>query len=380
MFEKFNLKDGAFPLTPSDHDGISWFGFEKLKHEFQTIFERSGSEPSRLCVLNRGRFGAGKTHAAKYFSAQHSQQQDVGNYFQFIPIVIESPKQPQKAFVDFSNRLFNAVTFDRIIQASLNLRRIGDIKRLFSNLLNVTGSEDIATALSKIDNDNRLLTKRYLLGEGTAKELRDIGVAKRLVKDHEFALAIVGVLYLLIHGQSEERETLSRIVLWIDEMEDLVYFATRYYLPFTQALREVIDLTNYHMTIMLNFTFSEPEDLPTIENVLGQAIMQRVNHHVIFPPPTVSEMRDYLLDLLKHNRAEDTPCSPTFPFSNDAFDLLTESVTSKTPRFLNKLCDPLLRDLKDDSAFDIKKTPEIQREVLEERLPGILARLEEESG
>lgn len=380
MFEKFNLKDGAFPLTPSDHDGISWFGFEKLKHEFQTIFERSGSEPSRLCVLNRGRFGAGKTHAAKYFSAQHSQQKDVGNYFQFIPIVIESPKQPQKAFVDFSNRLFNAVTFDRIIQASLNLRRIGDIKRLFSNLLNVTGSEDIATALSKIDNDNRLLTKRYLLGEGTAKELRDIGVAKRLVKDHEFALAIVGVLYLLIHGQSEERETLSRIVLWIDEMEDLVYFATRYYLPFTQALREVIDLTNYHMTIMLNFTFSEPEDLPTIENVLGQAIMQRVNHHVIFPPPTVSEMRDYLLDLLKHNRAEDTPCSPTFPFSNDAFDLLTESVTSKTPRFLNKLCDPLLRDLKDDSAFDIKKTPEIQREVLEERLPGILARLEEESG
>lgn len=380
MFERFNLKDSAFPVTPSDHDEISWFGFEKLKHEFQTIFERSGSEHLRLYVLNRGRFGAGKTHAAKYFSAQHSRQKDVGNYFQFIPIVIESPKQPQKAFVDFSNRLFNAVTFDRIIQASHNLCRIGDIKKLFSNLLNATGSEDIATALSKIDNDNRLLTKRYLLGEGTAKELRDIGVAKRLVKDHEFALAIVGVLYLLIHGQSEERETLSRIVLWIDEMEDLVYFPTRYYLPFTQALREVIDRTNYHMTLMLNFTYSEPEDLPAIENVLGQAIMQRVNHHVIFQPPTVSEMRDYLLDLLKHNRVDDTPCSPTFPFSNDAFDLLIESVTSKTPRFLNKLCDSLLRGLKNDSTFDIKKTPEIHREVLEERLPEILARLEEERG
>ncbi len=379
MFEKFNLKDGAFPVTPSDHDEISWFGFEKLKHEFQTIFERSGSEHLRLCVLNRGRLGAGKTHAAKYFSAQHSQQKNVGNYFRFIPIVIESPKQPQKAFVDFSNRLFNAVTFDLIIQASHNLRRIGDIEKLFSNLLNATGSEDIATALSKIDNDNRLLTKRYLLGEGTAKELRDIGVAKRLVKDHEFALAIVGVLYLLIHGQSEEREILSRILLWVDEMEDLVYFPTRYYLPFTQALREVIDRTNDHMTLMLNFTFSEPEDLPAIENVLGQAIMQRVNQHVVFQQPDSKEMNAYLLALLESNRI-DSNCSPTFPFTNDAFDFLIKSVASKTPRFLNKLCDTLLRDLKDDSTFDIKKTPEIQRGVLEERLPQLLARLEEESG
>ena len=377
MFEKFNLKDGAFPVTPSDHDEISWFGLEKLKHEFQTIFERSGSERLRLCVLNRGRFGAGKTHAAKYFSAQHSQQINVGSYFRFIPIVIESPKQPQKAFVDFSNRLFNAVTFDRIIQASLNLRRIGDIKKLFSNLRDATGSEDIATALSKIDNDNRLLIKRYLLGEGTAKELRGIGVAKRLVKDHEFALAIVGVLYLLIRGQSEERETLSRIVLWIDEMEDLVYFATRYYLPFTQALREVIDRTNHHMTLMLNFTFSEPEDLPTIENVLGQAIMQRVNRHVVFQEPDTTEMKEYLLALLNHNRI-DNNCPPTFPFANDAFDFFIKSATStsKTPRFLIKLCDTLLRDLDNDYEFD--KISGIQRGILEERLPRLLAMLEEE--
>lgn len=377
MFEKFNLKDNSFPVTPSDPNEIRWFGFNNLKREFQTILERSGSEHLRLCVLNRGRLGAGKTHAAQYFSAQYSQRKDVDSYFRFIPIIIESPKQPQKAFVDFSNRLFNAVTFDRIFQASNNLRKLGDANKL---LFDATGSEDIATTLSRIDNNNRLLTRAYLLGGGTAKELRDLGVAKRLASDHEFALAIVGMLYLLIHGQSGERETFSRILLWIDEMEDLVYFTTRYYLSFTQALREVIDRTNSHLTLMLNFTFSEPEDLPAIESVLGQAIMQRVNLHVMFQPPDANEMRDYLLDLLKHNRVEDTPCSPTFPFSNDAFDLLIKSAISRTPRFFNKLCDTLLRDLKDDSTFDIRKTPEIQRGVLEERLPRLLARLEEESG
>ena len=375
MFEKFNLKDSAFPVTPGDHDEVPWFGFNNLKSEFQTILDRSSSEYLRLCVLNRGRLGAGKTHAAQYFSAQYSHLEDVGSYFRFIPIIIESPKQPQKAFVDFSNRLFNAVTFDRIVQASDNLRRLGDANKL---LLDATGSEDIAATLSKIDNDNRLLTRTYLLGGGTAKELREIGVAKRLASDHEFALAIVGVLYLLIHGQSEERETFSRILLWVDEMEDLVYFTTRYYLPFTQALREVIDRTNSHLTLMLNFTFSEPEELPAIENVLGQAIMQRVNQHVIFQQPDADEMKGYLLDLLKHNRIEDTKCSPTFPFANDAFDLLIKAATLKTPRFLNKLCDALLRDLEDTPTFDIKKEGDIRHEVLEEKLPPLLARLAED--
>src|ERR1700752_507009 len=108
-------------------------------------------------------------------------------------------------------------------------------------------------------------------------------------------LRLWAFLTLLIHGQSKDQPTVSRVVLWLDEMEDLLYFPTRYYLPFTQALREVIDNTNVHMTIMLNFTFSEPEDLPAIENVLGQAIMQRVNQHIVFQEPTVDDLKKYLL-------------------------------------------------------------------------------------
>lgn len=381
MFEKFNLKDNAFPVTPGGQDETPWFGFKNLKREFQTILDRSSSEHLRLCVLNRGRLGAGKTHAARYFSAKYaSRRKAVGSYIRFTPIVIESPKQPQKAFADFSNRLFNAITFRQIAQASHNLRVLGDVNALFARLLAATGSEDIATALSRINDDNLLPTKTFLLGGGTAKELRELGVAKRLANEHEFALAIVGVLHLLIHGQSEEREALSRIVLWVDEMEDLVYFPTRYYLPFTQALREVIDSTNYHMTLMLNFTFSEPEDLPAIENVLGQALMQRVNQHVVFQQPDVDDMKDYLLELLKYHRVDDRKCSPTFPFANDAFDLLIESAASKTPRFLNKLCDALLRDLQNDPTFELKTGREIPRQIVEERIPRLLALLEEGRG
>src|SRR5437016_9189970 len=100
MFERFNLKDNSFPVTPNDQDKPQWFGFRPLKKEFETIMQRSAEERLRLCVLNRGRLGAGKTNAAHYFVTKYQDKRNVGDYLRFVPIVIESPKQPQKAFVD----------------------------------------------------------------------------------------------------------------------------------------------------------------------------------------------------------------------------------------------------------------------------------------
>ncbi len=380
MFELFNLKDNSFPVTPGDQGDTPWFGFKALKREFDTAFQRSASETLRLCVLNRGRLGAGKTHAARYFSERQASRRNVGRYLRFLPIVIESPKQPQKAFVDFAGRLFNAITFRRIVQAAENLRTMTSEEKLFASLLDTTGSEDVATVLSKITEANLLPSKTFLLGAGGVKELRDLGLAKRLTSEHEFALAVIGVLHLLIHGQSNEPGPLSRVILWLDEMEDLVYFPTRYYLPFTQAIREVIDSTSQHFTLLLNFTFSEPEDLPAIENVLGQALMQRVNHHIVFKQPTAEDYDDYLLELLKHNRLDQRKCSQTFPFSKEAFDLLIQSAATRTPRFLNKLCDMLLRDLQAVNTPGPGGRQEISREAVEEKLPNILTLIEEARG
>ena len=210
--------------------------------------------------------------------------------------------------------------------------------------------------------------------------LRDLGVAKRLTSGHEFALAVIGVLHLLVHGQSSEPGPLSRVILWLDEMEDLVYFPTRYYLPFTQAMREVIDTTSQHLTLLLNFTFSEPEDLPAIENVLGQALMQRVNHHIVLKQPTAEDYQDYLLELLKHQRLDARACPATFPFSQEAFDLLIKSAATRTPRFLNKLCDMLLRSVRASTNPTAEVRQEVSREAVERKLPEILALLEEARG
>ena len=58
----------------------------------------------------------------------------------------------------------------------------------------------------------------------------------------------------------------------------------------TQAIREILDRHGSHLTVLWNFTFSEPEDLPAIENVLGQAIMERVNQHIVFREASSEDM------------------------------------------------------------------------------------------
>ena len=380
MFEVFNLRDDAFPITPADRDGTPWFGFEDLKAEFEDVLGRSMKEQPRLCVLNRGRFGSGKTHAAKHFNAKVSAQGGSGPYHRCVPILVEAPKQPAKAFSEFTTRVLNAVTVRRIMDTARNLRTLSNVDEVFARLLEATGSEDIATVLSHVDDPNLLASKTFLLGGGTATDLRKLGVAKKLSTDHELATAIAGVLTLLMHGQSHERTTISRVLLWMDEMEDLVFFSTRYYLPFTQAIREILDRHGSHLTVFWNFTFSEPEDLPAIENVLGQALMQRVNQHIVFREATRDDMRKYLRDLLAYNRVNADGCPETFPFTAGAFDRLVQSCVSKTPRFMNKLCDSLFRKVLSDFSNDLKLGEAIPDSVVDQALPGLLDLLEDVRG
>jgi hypothetical protein len=73
--------------------------------------------------------------------------------------------------------------------------------------------------------------------------------------------------------------------------------------------------------------------------------------------------------------------SSTFPFCEDAFTLLVESAASKTPRFLNKLCDVLLREFESASEGELGlRRTGIPMSLVEKRLPSVLASLEEARG
>jgi len=108
--------------------------------------------------------------------------------------------------------------------------------------------------------------------------------------------------------------------------------------------------------------------------------MQRVNNHIVFRQPTVEDMNDYLRELFRFYRLDERPCSPTFPFSPEAFALLVESSVAKTPRFLNKLCDMILREINRDSELDLADGRTISQATVAAKLPQLLGLLEEARG
>jgi hypothetical protein len=375
MFEKFLLKDTAFRLTPEASDGVPWYGFQALKGRIEQIIDRSLGQEPRICVLNRGQYGAGKTHAGLHFAHLLSAFPASRQYSKVYSFLIESPKQGNRAFSELFGRIMNAISFGEIRDCSEFLQAQLGVEQLFSRILKAAKNESVAKVLASLNEGNSLVSQTYLSGGGGARDLRALGAATKLSSDHDFAAVLVAIFYLLIHSGRTEAGV-NRLILWIDEMEDLVYFPTRYYLPFTQALREVIDRTGSHFTLFLNFTFTEPEDLPTIGSVLGDPIMSRINQHIVFEQSSEEDLRQYLLDLLNDNRIAVTDCPPTHPFDPDSFEAIVAAGIGHTPRFINKVCDSVLRQLLQTPEVAAEQRPVVTRPRLEECLSSAVASAE----
>src|SRR5688500_14065125 len=93
--DNYKLRENPFrigpPLNPTD---LIWAGFENLKKELETRIKFSiVTSPSRM-VLNWGRYGSGKTHAANYYSRTDilSQLCQASNKPQAISIKINLPR------------------------------------------------------------------------------------------------------------------------------------------------------------------------------------------------------------------------------------------------------------------------------------------------
>jgi hypothetical protein len=368
----FNLSEDAFPLTPSAHVDESWYGFKSIKRQYQEYTTLSLENSNRLVVLNRGRFGAGKTHAARFTTKRLSKWKGNEHYSQALSFIIENPKGQKNAFYELTVRLLDAIDSQLLIQSSRDLVASKGSSQAKQLLRQLTQSEDISEALVSLNDENRLSVMGYLRGSSTAKELRLLNVSRKLSQSHDFAAGLVGVLSLLIHGIQGSKP--RRIFLWIDEMEDLIYFSSANYLPFTQALRDLLDRLSKDLSVMANFTFSEPEDLPSIKEVLGGAIMDRVNQHLIMGPPTADEIAEYLTDLLMDNRINP---ELDIPISESGIARLGELCKGKTPRYVNKACAYLFTK-SPSQAKKPKSGPLILDESqIEQQLPGIIQELDE---
>ncbi len=356
------LKQNPFPTTPPRRpEEAVWAGFTELKNQLDSLFVEALTTSRTQVVLNRGEYGSGKTHAAIYFGRPDRLPSPEGRQVEGVWVFyIQTPKEPERADRLLYRSIIEAVRFRRLREVIRDIIAALGSQPALEKLQEVVESETLGRALwlmgheksgsqqlSLLGQDGaseewQRLLEAYFFSQTTRSDLKRLGLSRGIDSARDRFQILGGILQCLMGlGPTEEIERHRRVILWLDELEDLIYYATRQYRPFVQGLRELIDRLPTYFTLMMNFTLAAPEAFEDIATVLGKALLDRVTHHIYFREPTGEEAFDYVCDLMAHYRTEqpeDASLPATYPFEENALRMLIAMLPTRTPRDINQSC------------------------------------------
>lgn len=360
------LRQDPFPSTPPRYPTEAiWAGFPELKNQLDSLFVEALTTSRTEIVLNRGEYGSGKTHAAFYYqlperlpSIKGRQVMDSWIFY------IRTPREPEKADMLLYRSIIEAVRFRRlrtVVQQIITsfgsdaaLRKLQEVveSEVLGKALWLLGFEKKNSgqlSLFKEDEGSeewQRLLEAYFFGQTTKSDLKQLSLSRGIDSTRDRFQLLGGVLQILTDlAPTEEIEHHHRVILWIDEMENLIYYPSRYYHPFTEGLRDLIDQLPYYFTLMMNFTLASPEAFEDIRTVLGKALLDRITHQIYFREPSEEEAFDYVTDLLAEYRLEgwnSQELPATYPFAEDALRMLITNLPTRTPRDLNQECNEVI--------------------------------------
>ena len=208
----------------------------------------------------------------------------------------------------------------------------------------------------------------YFLGKCTTTELRKLGLNRNIEKTQDYFRVLAGVFHCLT-GLSESTDVTkhNRFCLWIDEMENFIYFTPPQYRPFGHGLRELVDRLPYFFTLFMNFTLTSPEEYEEIELILGGYLTDRITRHIFFNEvENQKKMLQYVSDVLSHYRTQEEPKTPYSPFTEDALGALMANLQQRTPRNMNKRCHSALMRAFEKGIFEKGEAPAITLDFIQE--------------
>ena len=323
---KFNpFKDMTPDVSSND---LFWAGLPEIKQRIEKNYNDCLSNKGKHIILNWGPYGGGKTFTANYFTSRKFDSQK-----KVTQIYLRSPKEGSKSTDEFFKSVLDSISFSRIKEQMESLVKNTPIDDLKSFLKKRTRSEEYADAIIKLgsgDPEVANLMRNYLYSGVTKTELKKLGLARDLQTDTDCAKFLSGLLSCFVgDGQFYD----GYVFLWIDEMEDLIYYTPKNYKIFSQVLRDLFDYVPNSFVAFLNFTLASPEE-KTIELILGGALWDRITKRIRFKELTPSDAYLYCEDLIKHAQVEKNELQP---FTKNSIQKVIDLIPSNiTPREINK--------------------------------------------
>jgi len=357
------LKQDPFPNTPPRRpEDAVWAGFQEVKGQLNELFVEALASPQTQVVLARGEYGSGKTHAAMYTRrrdylddfVQIQRIKDIDMYY------VQLPKEPEHADELLYRDILEAVQFRRLRQFMRAIVAAETPHGALEKLQDLSHSETMGRALwllgfdpeyleqknalqeSDALSEQQKLLERFFFSQATRRELKQLGLS-RDIKSTQDRFHILASVFQCIIGLApiEAIEQHRRVILWIDEMEDLIGYPSRYHRSFLRGLRDFMDTLPNYFTIFMNFSLASFDYAKGIEVVTGADFLDRVTHQIHFKEPSEEEALEYVLDLLHFYRTDDPTVHGlpnTYPFDHSALLILLTDLRSRIPHDINQRC------------------------------------------
>ena len=351
-----NLKKNPFEdLTPNIGEPLIWAGLQTQKEDITNVYKSAFASQAKRLILNWGPIGGGKTHAAYYFGNNIIEgiEKDKCSHI-YIRLPLE--QDPIRTFVV---RIVEYLLTNNLSDSIHNLIVSKDKKSLESEISKyTTESSTISTFLSLFSYNSPEIIKLYINNTITSTQRTKYGIIKPLKTDED-CIAFLTVLLVTLSLEEDKR-----IFLWIDEMENMIFYPSKKMTIFAQMLREVTDAVSRRMVTFLNFTLSETDE-DTVKLLIGSFLWARITKKVRFKDLDRTEAKLYTTDLI--NSAIIDKNKINSPFSKEIIEKVVENIpfTDLIPREINRRFSAIIDYclLKDIISIDMEVVNKVLQEL-----------------
>lgn len=381
-WEKLGLRHNPFGIKPEkESKDLIWAGLNETKRKFDALAAESLRSDDTKVILHMTRWGGGKTHTSFYYSNPKNFPEVDFNYSPPLNLLIVTPKEGNIAPNEFYTKIVEHIGINYISESITTMRNVSETEPdVLNKIRNLCNSEDIGRILWLLgdqDPDISYEASSLFFSKPTAALKKKLRV-RRGIESTTDKFVVLSTLFKILSSFDGERKLITprRIFLWMDEIESLIYYSTRYYKVFSQAIRELIDMTPRHLTFVMNFSFADEESISTLGFIIGKALNDRITERIILDELTIDDALEYVSDLLSFFRTDDFDKSKKFyPFDRKALENLFKYLIDKLkeplmPRTINKWCFKAIKQAIEEGYFE-------KNGIIDENFIGQLSSFEE---
>jgi len=278
----FKLQPNPFRALP-EAEVKTWAGLQETKRVLGEIISsvRPDDLGSSEAIVLYGDWGAGKSHALRYYTHDINKREGLAIY------ISDVGSAPDIKF---------AALYPRIIKK-------------------------IRAMLEKTSNRFDSAVYQAAFSSEAEKKIRDdFDATKKLTS-----------LFKLLTTSDGGNPPYPAVYLFLDEMESIMNSKLPYQMKFYSAIRSLLNEMTEHFALILSFTAT----LAVLEATIPDYLQARFTRPPYECPPLGSEdaFKEFVRDYLQSVRIEGySPPQPYYPFAESALDSIFERETSLVPR------------------------------------------------